>query len=90
MGYVCYTACPASEVPAGAVWHASERLTPSIVSSPLLRVEYSWGPPSVQPGWKWPGFAGMPWQRTTDTTLPDGDPRKVTYFRQAPVTNLDA
>ena len=86
MGYVCYTACPASEVPAGAVWHAAERSWPG----QLLRTEYSWGPPDSHPDWKWPGFTGMPWQRTIDTTLPDGDPRKVTYFRQMPVTDLDA
>lgn len=37
MGYVCYTACPASEVPAGAVWRAAERSW----SGGLLRTEYS-------------------------------------------------
>jgi hypothetical protein len=85
-GYAAYVSCPASEVPAGAVWHAGERRWSD---RELLRVEYSWGPPSSHPDWTWPGFAGMPWQRTTDTTLPDDDPRKVTYFRQVPVTNLD-
>jgi hypothetical protein len=78
MGYAAYTSCPASEVPPGAVWHAAERRW---ADTGRLRAEYSWGPPDSHPEWKWEGFAGMPWMRTTDTTLPEDDPRRVTYFR---------
>ena len=85
-GYAAYTSCPAGEVPSGAVWHAANPRWPG--SGPL-RTEYSWGPPDARPGWAWEGFVGMPWMRLTDTALPEGDPRRVTYFRKDSVTNLD-
>jgi hypothetical protein len=81
-GYIAYIACPAGEVPAGAVWHAEERRW---FSPGILRTEYSWGDPSSHPDWRWPGFTGMPWMRKTDTSLPKDDPRRVTYFRDQDV-----
>lgn len=87
MGYVCYTACPASEVPAGLTWGEPEYRFPA--GPGLLVTEYGWEPDS-DCGRLGIFIPGAPWMRTTDTTLPAGSPRRVTYFRQAPVTDLDA
>ena len=88
MGYVCYTACPASEVPAGLAWGrpggSFRRPGPS-----LLVTEYAWNPGDAA-GDRGVFMTGAPWMRTTDTTLPEDDPRRVTWFRQTPVTDLDA
>jgi hypothetical protein len=78
-GYICYTSVPASEVPAELIWH---RYYPRWPGGGILRTEYAWNP-GEHPDWKWEGFAGMPWMRTVDTALPEGDPRRITYFRDA-------
>jgi hypothetical protein len=83
MGYVAYTSCPASEVPAGLTWGTEDRWPGG-----LLRKEYAWNPGDAAGDLR-VFIAGAPWMRTIDTTLPENDPRRVTWFRQVPVTNLD-
>jgi hypothetical protein len=77
-GWIAYVPCLASEVPASAVWHAEERRW---FSPGVLRTEYSWGDPSSHPDWVWEGFAGMPWMRKINTSLPESTPGRITYFR---------
>jgi hypothetical protein len=87
MGYVAYRSCLASEVPAGLTWGEPEYRFP--VGPGLLVTEYGW-PPDDDCARLGIFIVGAPWMRTTDTTLPEGDPRRVTWFRREPVTDLDA
>jgi hypothetical protein len=80
MGYVSYLACPASEVPPGLTWGTEDqdRWRPA----GLLVKEYAWDPGDAA-GDLGVFIPGAPWMRTTDTTLPDSDPRRVTWFRRS-------